>query len=677
MSGFWQPAFSAGQWWAFALLGLVPPLIVLLYFLKLKRQPLEVPSTYLWTKAIEDLHVNSIWQRLRQNLLLFLQLLLVALVALALFRPGWRGESLEGSKFIFLVDTSASMSATDVGPSRLEAAKKYVREQLDKLKSGDQAMIVSFSDTVRVEQAFTTNRRLLHTRLNGIEPTNRTSELGEALRTAAGLANPGREGDKSKGDFAVAEAIEASMFIISDGGFDRVPDFSYGKNLDVKYVKMGADAIDNLGVVAFSSDRNPENPAALQAFARIENFGDQPQTTAISLYLNDRLTDAQQVTVPPAELADNRRRPGGVGAQFDLPNEFEGDLRIEIDRKDQLAIDNVAYATLNAPRPARVLYVTPGVGDAFKLALETGVMRKIANVVMLDPKDLEKEATINDMATGNYDLVIFENCQPKQMPQANTLFIGQVPPVDGWAIVDTILSPQILQVDPSHPLTQLIDMSDVLIVESKLLKFPIGGKSLFDETNGPIYAIAPRGSYEDAVIGFGLTRVDDAGAPAVNTNWARAARRSFPVFVMNAVKYLGGVGGIASAMPSVRPGTQQQLRTLFPVPEITVTTPKNETLRLKREGTAFFPFAQTEQTGIYGVREGNGEQLSYKFAVNLFSPRESDLVPAEKLEIGNQETKATTASKSDRRKELWKIVLLLGLLVLVFEWYVYNKRVYL
>src|SRR5690349_23565078 len=91
-------------------IGLVPPAIFALYFLKLKRQPLEVPSTYLWTKVIEDLHVNSLWQRLRQSLLLFLQLLLVGLAILALLRPGWLGESLTGQKFIFLIDRSASMS---------------------------------------------------------------------------------------------------------------------------------------------------------------------------------------------------------------------------------------------------------------------------------------------------------------------------------------------------------------------------------------------------------------------------------------------------------------------------------------------------------------------------------------------------------------------------------------
>ena len=105
----------------------VPIAIFALYFLKLKRQPLEVPSTYLWTKVIEDLHVNSLWQRLRQSLLLFLQLALVALAILALLRPGWEGESLTGAKFIFLVDKSASMSSTDVeAGNRLTAAKTRV-----------------------------------------------------------------------------------------------------------------------------------------------------------------------------------------------------------------------------------------------------------------------------------------------------------------------------------------------------------------------------------------------------------------------------------------------------------------------------------------------------------------------------------------------------------------------
>src|SRR3954463_4808367 len=159
MFNFFQNTLAPWQW---ALMAIVPPAIVALYFLKLKRQPLEVPSTYLWTKVIEDLHVNSLWQRLRRNLLLLLQLMLVGLAILALLRPGWLGESLDGQKFIFLVDRSASMSSTDVeGDTRLDAAKKRVSTLIDQLGSKMSAMIIAFDDQPDVVQEFTDNRRLL------------------------------------------------------------------------------------------------------------------------------------------------------------------------------------------------------------------------------------------------------------------------------------------------------------------------------------------------------------------------------------------------------------------------------------------------------------------------------------------------------------------------------------
>ena len=183
--------------WQWLLMCLVPPAIVALYFLKLRRMPLEVPSTYLWRRTIEDMHVNSLWQKLRQNLLLFLQLLLIALLMLACLRPSWMGRKKLQNRLIFLVDTSASMTATDESPTRLDEAQKRVLALIEQMDPGDAGMVISFSDRAKVEQPFTTNKRLLRDRLAQVKPTQRTSDIAEALRVAAGLANPGRSGAAS------------------------------------------------------------------------------------------------------------------------------------------------------------------------------------------------------------------------------------------------------------------------------------------------------------------------------------------------------------------------------------------------------------------------------------------------------------------------------------------------
>src|SRR5437660_11928385 len=159
MSEFFNPLTLV--WWQWGLLAIVPPAIIALYFLKLKRQPLEVPSTYLWSRAIEDLHVNSLWQRLRQSLLLFLQLLLIAMLILTLLRPGRQATELIGDRFVFLVDTSASMAATDAPPSRLDTAKRQVVALFEQMNPRDTAMSIRFCAVSKYEAYVTATSHMV------------------------------------------------------------------------------------------------------------------------------------------------------------------------------------------------------------------------------------------------------------------------------------------------------------------------------------------------------------------------------------------------------------------------------------------------------------------------------------------------------------------------------------
>ena len=274
------------QPWQWAILSLVPIGIILLYFLKLRREPVEVPSTYLWSRTIEDLHVNSLLQRLRRNLLLLLQLLAVALAAIALLRPGRGVEHTDYGRIVFLLDTSASMQATDVegDVNRFEKARRMIRDRIDAASKNESMMLVTFSDRADVLQSFTDDPSRMREALKRAQVTNHSTDILGALKAADGLANPRRSSEVGDvNDVQVADAMPADLFLYSDGGFQVVNEFDLG-NLTPKYIAIGSQTVNNLAITAFSAERNIEKPTEVQAFATIVNLGSEKVETTVSLY---------------------------------------------------------------------------------------------------------------------------------------------------------------------------------------------------------------------------------------------------------------------------------------------------------------------------------------------------------------------------------------------------------
>src|SRR5512141_1369583 len=106
-----------------ALLGLLfVPAVIAMYLLKLRRDEAPVPSTLLWQRLVADVEANAPWQKLRRSLLLLLQLLLVLILVLLAARPFVERPAGLAGDIVLVIDTSASMQAADVAPSRLESA---------------------------------------------------------------------------------------------------------------------------------------------------------------------------------------------------------------------------------------------------------------------------------------------------------------------------------------------------------------------------------------------------------------------------------------------------------------------------------------------------------------------------------------------------------------------------
>jgi hypothetical protein len=664
---------------AWAVMAAIPLAIVALYFLKLKRQPLEVPSTYLWHRVIEDLHVNSFWQKLRKSLLLFLQLLVAALAILALLRPGWQGQTLEGRKFIFLIDNSASMSTNDAegAATRLEEAKNRVAALVDQMESSMSAMIMTFAADPVVVQEFTSNRRQLREALARIEPTAAQTDLKGALRLADGFANPRRKvSETENAEDAVALKfvdVPVELYIFSDGRFPGVEDVELG-NLVPQFLPLGSAETNNLAITTLSTRRAEANPEQVQVFAQVSNASGIETTADVVLYRGDQIVDAVETTVPATGIAS---------ASFllldDTPTVLRAVVTPNAEFHDGLALDNTAYAILEDDRTARVLLVTPG-NRSLELALQTERAKRLVKLDQSGPSVLGTSEFEQQLDRESYDLIIFDQCVPKKMPAANTLFLGNLPPIKAWADEQDSES-QIVDWDRSHPLLNLIELGGVQIAGAQIVKPPPGGRMLVDSTDGPLVSIAPRGRFEDLVFGFEIVGKNDAGERIVNTNWPR--KHSFPSFWLNVLEHFARDSGAQSVH---RPGEVVELRLAPSAGDVTVETPDGSRRVAPVDASGRMVFQDTERLGTYQVYRGG--ELVKTFAVNLFDRDESDVVLrvaetgedglniVENLTIGFVEVVAQPPN-ADIRKELWKALLVLALVVLIAEWYIYNRRVYI
>ena len=131
---------------AFALLA-VP--ILLLYLLRMQRRNQPISSTLLWRQVLLDRAADTLWQRLRRNLLLFLQLATLAALVFALAQPALLSASEFRGDVVVLLDASASMRATDVAPSRFEAARAQARGWIERMSAADRMQLVLVDDSPR------------------------------------------------------------------------------------------------------------------------------------------------------------------------------------------------------------------------------------------------------------------------------------------------------------------------------------------------------------------------------------------------------------------------------------------------------------------------------------------------------------------------------------------------
>ncbi len=149
------------------------------------------------------------------------------------------------------------------------------------------------------------------------------------------------------------------MFILSDGKFPAVPDVT-PENLELVFLPIAASQATNVGIVAFSVDRQ-SGADKLQAYGRVENFGDREISVPVDLLRNDKPIDAATLTIPANDSA---------GVTFNLGEMKDGVLELRLPAGDPLSEDDRAWLAVNPSRRSKALLATPD-DKPLELALTT------------------------------------------------------------------------------------------------------------------------------------------------------------------------------------------------------------------------------------------------------------------------------------------------------------------
>ena len=665
--------------WAAVLLFLVPLLVVLLYFLKLRRKPLQVPSTFLWRKSIEDLHVNSLFQWLRDNVLLLVQLCIVLLLIYSLLAFQVHGRLPTGGKhYILLIDSSASMSVTDVAPSRLDVAKKEALEEIDSHPEGDTGMVIEFNSRASILQPYTRDKGLLRAAVRRdradaaadrastrpspwltawptriAPPTTRPSVLPartppRRAPTSLPTASPPRSTCSPTADSPTCPASPLATCrcnITASARRSRSGQQRRHRQPQRRARREGFFASASLCSIAQLQARIA--PRSSSSWNGVRSVSDIFSRAEQPLTLPGRVIEAgdQEKDVPVKD------RPERAALTFDLADVDESiDFVIHAkikNQRDQFALDDEAWLVAGVVRKARILIVTPG-NEMLRAFFDLEETTKVARVSYLKPAELKDQTKYGGPArSGEFDLVVFDRCAPPSedaLPLANTFFIDSVPPPWKRKDMPPLKNALIRNPTSNHPLMRNLTGLDE-IAFSEAFRFdlrdprvpPRTPRLLEADRETVLMFVLARRSFQDLVLAFPL--VNDKGE--WTTTWNLKA--SFPVFLRNVLYTLGNISD-AAAEENVQPGQGRVLRPDGAIDRIEVTDPDRRQTAVKRGTGQEFIFQETDKVGVYQATWPGGGRA---FAVNLLDAEESNTQPRDEIKLGRPAHRRRTGTTTN------------------------------
>lgn len=636
------------------------PVILGLYILRLKRKEVTISTNLFWRRVLEDVEANTPFQRLRYSHLLLVQLLIATLMVLALMNPALVFPSTRGLDTVLLVDTSASMAATDGSPSRLEGVKKQITKLIADKGRRDRIAIVASGAEAAALTDLTADSAQLRAAVELLEPEPVSSSMPQGADLALQVIAEARERDRPKGSQAgtatktapAAEGArpEAQVVIFTDDPLSVGETPVSPVPVRWAYQPVGFSDARNASILTAALTNPDTEKGTMSLFLTTYYKGDGGAQAELSVHQGKDLLDIRKLSLSANKEQSHvfdgvPLQPGRYQLELKLTGVADNEGTITSDGvEDQLPLDNQAYLVYEASETFKILVLSNQRVYAVLLASLPGVQ-----VFLRSPS--------GGVPDGDFDLIVVDGDLPLNASAGNYLVIHsnnqELLPV---TITGDATRPVISDWTATDPLMRFVNPQTFRLPVMNKVDVKDWGRIVLDTNQGPAIVYGEQGSNRVVYWAFDPFRSD---------LWSKA---TFPILLSAHVDFFKN----RRAQQTLT--TSDLIRIAAAGGEVRVTRPDGSDLTLQG-GAGEELDIRPDALGFWNVEvRTEGETIRHDYGVNLFDADES-LLPAGDTFAG--ETGMATFAQTNRGTHpQWRWVALTVMLFLLAEWWIYHQRIF-
>lgn len=485
--------------------GLAALLIIAMYILKKRYEPKRISSHLLWRQVLQEQEANRPWQRLKQQLLLWLQLMILLLIVIALMEPAVERKLAEDTHAVILLDRSASMATsidTD-GKTYLDTAKHELISWLDKEWGGGEVTLIVNGEYPQILANQSNQKQELVRIIEDIDPYYGTTDDETALSLARALAS---SSEQSMIHYFVDERYNINQEIIQ----------AEENSLEVWHMYASPAAAEDERIRSFTLSQEER---AVRGFATVMHAPQEQR----ELELTITAYNEQGRKLSDKSYKQSAAASGVTTFQmYDLPQGHYYMARLTPHDQDPNPYNNKQYGLIAEERVYEALLISDG-----NLFLEKALQLMNVGVTKLAPTSAvpsqELLSTVHFIITdGSYEKLTKDNAW-KDVLDRFPLWIVDHPAADQQA--------KLVHAEPvvnEHEVTQYFTMDDIFISSIRELSAEeLAPHDVLVQYGGAAAILA--GTHNQKPLLRYTFALQDSDLPL---------RAVFPLLVMNSVDYL-------------------------------------------------------------------------------------------------------------------------------------------